>query len=102
MWRFVDLVWSDVSEERIVSIFSLQPPVHAGSSLADFSTLKMEEIRSSETSFHTRSAQHHIPEDGILQENYRLAGNWTPLFDILSIRFIDLVLPAHLSVINRF
>jgi hypothetical protein len=29
---------------------SLQPPAHAGSSLADFSTLKMEAIRSSETS----------------------------------------------------
>jgi hypothetical protein len=33
----------------------LQPPAHAGSSLADFSTLKMEAIRSSETSIHTRS-----------------------------------------------
>jgi hypothetical protein len=48
MWRCVDLVWADVSEERIASIFrvekstSLQPPSHAGSSLADFSTLKME------------------------------------------------------------
>jgi hypothetical protein len=29
----------------------MQPPVHAGSSLADFSTLKMEAIRASETSF---------------------------------------------------
>jgi hypothetical protein len=27
-----------------------QPPAHAGSSFADFSTLKMEAIRSSETS----------------------------------------------------
>jgi hypothetical protein len=48
---------------------SLQPPAHAGSSLADFSTLKMEAIRSSETSVHTRSTQSHIPEDGILQFN---------------------------------
>jgi hypothetical protein len=32
----------------------------------DFSTLKMEEIGSSETSVHTRSTQHHNPEDGIL------------------------------------
>jgi hypothetical protein len=46
---------------------SLQPPAHAGSSLAEFSTLKMEEIHSSETSVHTRSTQRHIPEDGILQ-----------------------------------
>jgi hypothetical protein len=45
---------------------SLQPPAHAGSSLADFSTLNMEAIRSSETSGHTRSTQRHIPEDSIL------------------------------------
>jgi hypothetical protein len=44
----------------------LQPPGHASSSLADFSTLKMEAIRSSETSVHTRSTRRHIPEDGIL------------------------------------
>jgi hypothetical protein len=44
----------------------LQPPAHAGSSLADFSTLKMEAIRFSETSAHTRSTRRHIPEDGIL------------------------------------
>jgi hypothetical protein len=43
----------------------LQPPAHAGSSLADFSTLKMEAIRSSETSVHTRSTRRHIPEDDI-------------------------------------
>jgi hypothetical protein len=41
---------------------SLQPPAHAGSSLADFSTLKMEEIRSSETSVHTRTTRRHIPK----------------------------------------
>jgi hypothetical protein len=45
---------------------SLQPPSHAGSSLADCSTLKMEAIRSSETSVHTRSTRRHIPEDGII------------------------------------
>jgi hypothetical protein len=44
----------------------LQPPAHAGSSLADFSTLKMEAIYSSETWVHTRSTQRHIPEDGTL------------------------------------
>jgi hypothetical protein len=38
---------------------------HAGSSFADFSTLKMEAIRSPETSVHTRSTPRHIPEDGI-------------------------------------
>jgi hypothetical protein len=45
---------------------SLQPPAHACSSLAEFSTLKMEAIRSSEISVYTRSTRRHIPEDGIL------------------------------------
>jgi hypothetical protein len=50
----------------------MQPPAHAGSSLADFSTLKMEAILSSETSVHTRSrTRHHIPEDGILHSHRR-------------------------------
>jgi hypothetical protein len=85
MWRRVDLVWTDISEERIASIFrveksasedpawagvsKLQPPDHAGSPLADFYTLKMEAIRSSETSVHTRSTRRHIPEDGILHSH---------------------------------
>jgi hypothetical protein len=43
------------------------PPAHAGSSLPDFSTVKMETIRSSETSVYTSSIRRHIPEDGILQ-----------------------------------
>jgi hypothetical protein len=54
MWRRVDLVW-------------LQPPAHAGSSIADFSILRMEAIRSSETPVHTRTTRRHIPEDGIIQ-----------------------------------
>jgi hypothetical protein len=56
------------SDNGSTAIFSdcLQSPVHVGSSHADFSTLKMEAIRSSETSVHTRSTRHHIPEDGIL------------------------------------
>jgi hypothetical protein len=44
-----------------------EPPGHAGSSLADFYTLKMEAIRSSETSVYTISTRCHISEDGILQ-----------------------------------
>jgi hypothetical protein len=47
----------------------LQPPAHAGSSLTDFSALKMEAIRFSETSVHTGSTQRHIPEDGILHSH---------------------------------
>jgi hypothetical protein len=39
---------------------TLQLPAHAGSSLSDFSTLKMEDIHSSETSIHSRSGRHHI------------------------------------------
>jgi hypothetical protein len=45
----------------------LQPPVDAGYSLADFSTLKIQEIIPTETSVHTRSTWHHIPEDGVFQ-----------------------------------
>jgi hypothetical protein len=58
MWRCVILVLTDV-----------QPPGHNGSSLADFSTLKMEAIRSSETSVNTRTTQRHIPEDDILHSH---------------------------------
>jgi hypothetical protein len=47
---------------------NLQPPADAGSPLADFSTLKMEAIRSSEMSISPGSTQHHIPEDDILQQ----------------------------------
>jgi hypothetical protein len=59
-WRRVDRVWTDCR---------LQPPAHDGSSLGDFSTLKMEAIRSSETSVHTRPTQCHIPEDRILHSH---------------------------------
>jgi hypothetical protein len=41
----------------------------AGTSLADFSILKMEAKRSSETFVHTRSTQRHIPEDGIFRSH---------------------------------
>jgi hypothetical protein len=46
---------------------SLQPPAEAGSPLADFSTLKMEAIRPSETSVIPGFTQRHIPEDDIPQ-----------------------------------
>ncbi|PNF18419.1 hypothetical protein B7P43_G09041 [Cryptotermes secundus] len=51
MWRRVD---------------HLQPPAQAGYSLADFSALKMEAIRSSETPVDTMSTRLHIPGDSIL------------------------------------
>jgi hypothetical protein len=50
---------------------SLQPPAHAGSSHADFSTVKMMAIRSSETPVHTRSTRRHISQDGILHRHRR-------------------------------
>jgi hypothetical protein len=50
---------------------SLQPPAHSDSSLADFSTLKMKAIRSSETSVHTSSTRRHIPEDCFLHSHRR-------------------------------
>jgi hypothetical protein len=49
----------------------LQQPAHAGSSLADFSTLKMEAMRFSGTSVHTRSTRRHIPENDILHSHRR-------------------------------
>jgi hypothetical protein len=51
----------------VIASCSLHPPAHAGSSPADFSTLKMEAISSSETSVGTRSTRRHITEHGILQ-----------------------------------
>jgi hypothetical protein len=85
MWRRLDIVWTDISEECIASIFRvenssseepawargcrLQPPAHSGSSLDEFSTLKMEAIHSSERSVRTRSRWRHIPEDGILHSH---------------------------------
>jgi hypothetical protein len=44
----------------------------AGSPLADFSTLKMEAIRSSETSVHTKSTRRYILEDDTIQFNFSL------------------------------
>jgi hypothetical protein len=54
--------------ERGISVSRwLQTGAHAGSSLTDIFTLKMEAICSSETSVHTISTWQHIPEDDILQ-----------------------------------
>jgi hypothetical protein len=75
-------VLTDVSEERIASIFRIEDeiseqvqqavvPAQAGS-LADFflsSTLKMEAVRSSETSVNTISTQCRTPEVGFLHSH---------------------------------
>jgi hypothetical protein len=68
MWHCVSLVLTDVSDEPIASIS--RPPAHTGSSLPDFSTLKMAAIRSSETSVNTRPTHRYIPEDDILHVYY--------------------------------
>jgi hypothetical protein len=52
-----------------ISTMKQVPSAHAGSSLADFSTLKMEAMRSSEMSVNTRSTLRHISEDGILHSH---------------------------------
>jgi hypothetical protein len=79
----------------------LQPPAHAGYSLADFSTLKMKTIRSSEMSVHTRSTRFHIPDDGILQdcncfamyEFYKYVG--VSQFNISSVNYAIMQIPLH-------
>jgi hypothetical protein len=70
-------MWSiEPTFRRIVSPPAvLQLPAHAGSSLSDFSTLKMEAIRSSETSVQsTTSTRRHTPEYGILHKNMFATG----------------------------
>jgi hypothetical protein len=79
MWHRVDMVLTDVSEERIASISQSASNVSHGRfawglSYNFPSTLKMEAIRSSETSVNTISTRYHIPEDCFLQfcYSYRL------------------------------
>jgi hypothetical protein len=73
MWRSIDILLTDVSEERIASILSvysyLLTLVHRS---WISSTLKMEAIRSSETSVNKISTRRHIPEDGILHSHRRV------------------------------
>jgi hypothetical protein len=64
MWRR-DLVWTDVSEERIAFIFRVEKSASEEPALSMWQ--QMEAIRSSETSVHTRSPLRHIQEDGKLQ-----------------------------------
>jgi hypothetical protein len=71
MLRPVALVKIGISEERIASIIRatrimLGLLVTATVSSADSCTLRMEAIRSSETSALTRVVRPHIPEYGIL------------------------------------
>jgi hypothetical protein len=85
-WCCVDIVLTDVSDERIASLFKVEEKrresaseksvwAPAGSSLADYllspSTLKMKAIRSSKTSVNTISTRRHLPEDCFLHSHGR-------------------------------
>jgi hypothetical protein len=76
--RFVAVVRTDVSEERIASIIGVEiiseMLVTASvvlSSLISFALI-MEAMRFSETSVLTGATRRHISEDGILQGHLRL------------------------------
>jgi hypothetical protein len=58
-----------ILSSSLLHIPDVSAPAHAGSSLEDSSTLKMEAILSSETSVNAKSTQRHIPEDDSLQYN---------------------------------
>jgi hypothetical protein len=61
----IHLQGKKIQREQVAAELLL--PAHAGSSLADFSTLKMEAIRSSETSVQSiTSTRRHTPKYGIL------------------------------------
>jgi hypothetical protein len=75
-----------------------QPAAHICSTLADYSTLKMEAIRSSETSVNPSSTQRHIPEDNILH-SHRFE---SLIIIIIIIIIINFALPfGRLSVFAR-
>ena len=74
MWRRVDIVLTDVSEERIAPIFRAVKKENPRLLARGFSsflspTLKMEAMRSSETSVNTISTWCHIPEDCFLHSH---------------------------------
>jgi hypothetical protein len=60
MWRHVDLVWTEVSEERIASIFSAEKSGSAESAWPGGYSLHTAD---------TRSTRRHIPEYSILHSH---------------------------------
>jgi hypothetical protein len=79
IWRRVDLMWTDFSGEHIASIFRVEKsaceePAHAATCSRRFLARgfiypENEGDRFPETSVHTRSTRHHIPEDSILHQS---------------------------------
>jgi hypothetical protein len=61
IWRRVDIVLTDVSEERIASIIKVSKINEPGTCVSTW----LQAILSSETSVHTRYTLHYIPEDCI-------------------------------------
>jgi hypothetical protein len=62
MWRHVDLVWTDVSEERIASVFRVEKSASEEPAWAGGCSLQ---------SVHTSSTRRRIPEDDILHSHPR-------------------------------
>jgi hypothetical protein len=123
MWRCVVLVLTDVSEERIASIFRVEKStseepvwpggcrlshhseitIYIGNEKSEtecrphgkpFFTLKMEAIRSSETSVNTRTTQYHIPEDDILHSH-----RFESLKSYISIMFVSITKTSSIEKI---
>jgi hypothetical protein len=68
-YLIVEWYWGRMSSSGMWRFVGGCRPAHSGSSLVDFYTLKMEAIRSAETSVNTRPTQRHIPEDDILHSH---------------------------------
>jgi hypothetical protein len=76
MWHRIEGVLTDVSEERIASIFRVEGKIRKSGREAfvrDVKSrpLKLEAIRSSETSVNAPSTRCHIPEDCFLHSHRR-------------------------------
>jgi hypothetical protein len=100
MWRRVDLVWTDVSEKRIASIFRVEKSANGNQReqvAVDYP--EDEPIRSSETSVHTRSTRRYIPEDGILHSHCREnLKSYTGQIQFIFLRFKPFRWPSKLLI----
>jgi hypothetical protein len=69
--RRIDLLRTDISEERIPTLITVLVIVNVVSSTLILSTVMMEVISFSETLVLTIATRHHIPEDCILHSHRR-------------------------------